>query len=53
MTIMSAQAVAHGTHRKDSPQDIVMFVAIGATLLALFPSKYAPPAGAAVNERLC
>jgi hypothetical protein len=24
MTIMSAQAVAHGTHRQDSPQDIVI-----------------------------
>ena len=24
MTIMSAQAVAHGMHRKDSPQDIVI-----------------------------
>jgi hypothetical protein len=39
MTIMSAQAVAHGTHRKDSPQDIVMFVVIGLTLLALLPAK--------------
>src|SRR5207248_8149288 len=28
MTIMSAQAVAHGMHRQDSPQDIVIFVAI-------------------------
>jgi hypothetical protein len=44
MTIMSAQAVAHGTHRQDSPQDIVMFVVIGVTLLALFPAKEAPPA---------
>ena len=35
MTIMSAQAVAHGMHRQDSPQDIVMFVVIGGTLLAL------------------
>ena len=51
MTIRSAQAAAHGTHRKDSPQDIVMFVAIGATLLALFPSKQASAAGAPVNER--
>src|ERR1043166_7091525 len=29
MTIMSAQARAHGMHRQDSPQDIVMFVVIG------------------------
>lgn len=35
MTIMSAQAAAHGMHRQDSPQDIVMFVVIGGTLLAL------------------
>ena len=35
MTIMSAQAVAHGMHRKDSPQDIVIFGVIGVTLLAL------------------
>ena len=39
MTIMSAQAVAHGMHRQDSPQDIVMFVVIGGTLLALLPAK--------------
>jgi hypothetical protein len=51
MTIMSAQAAAHGTHRKDSPQDIVMFVAIGVTLLALSPSRQASPAGAPINER--
>ncbi len=44
MTIMSAQAVAHGTHRQDSPQDIVMFVVIGGTLLALLPTKQASPA---------
>jgi hypothetical protein len=44
MTIMSAQAVAHGTHRQDSPQDIVMFAVIGVTLLALFPAKQASPA---------
>jgi hypothetical protein len=43
MTIMSAQAVAHGMHRNDSPQDIVIFVAIGVTLLALFPAKQASP----------
>ncbi|HEY0759483.1 MAG TPA: hypothetical protein VGD59_09530 [Acidisarcina sp.] len=45
MTIMSAQAVAHGTHRQDSPQDIVMFCVIGATLLALLPAKQLWPAG--------
>jgi hypothetical protein len=39
MTIMSAQAVAHGMHRQDSPQDIVIFGVIGVTLLALFPAK--------------
>jgi hypothetical protein len=50
MTIMSAQALAHGTHRKDSPQDIVIFVAIGVALLALLPAKQASPAGAAYNE---
>ena len=46
MTIMSAQAVAHGMHRKDSPQDIVIFVAIGVALLALLPAKHASPASA-------
>jgi hypothetical protein len=39
MLIMSAEAVAHGTHRKDSPQDIVIFVVIGVVLLALLPKK--------------
>ena len=41
MAIMSAQAVAHGMHRQDSPQDIVMFLVIGSTLLALLPAKQA------------
>ena len=50
MTIMSAQAVAHGMHRKDSPQDIVIFVAIGVALLALLPAKQASPAGAPISE---
>jgi hypothetical protein len=49
MTIMSVQAVAHGTHRQDSPQDIVMFVLIGGTLLALLPAKQASPAGAPIS----
>ena len=44
MTIQSAEAVAHGTHRKDSPWDIVMFVVIGVALLALLPAKQALPA---------
>jgi hypothetical protein len=39
MTIQSAQAIAHGTHRQDSPWDIVGFVVIGGLLLALFPRK--------------
>ncbi|NYF88317.1 hypothetical protein RBB79_02250 [Tunturiibacter empetritectus] len=50
MTIMSAQAVAHGTHRKDSPQDIVIFAVIGVTLLALLPAKQASPVGALISE---
>jgi hypothetical protein len=50
MTIMSAQAVAHGTHRKDSPQDIVMFCVIGVTLLALLPAKQPSPGGAPISE---
>ena len=50
MTIMSAQAVAHGMHRKDSPQDIVIFVTIGITLLALLPAKQPSPAGAPISE---
>jgi hypothetical protein len=39
MTIQSAEAAAHGMHTSDSPQDIVIFVAIGVALLALFPAK--------------
>jgi hypothetical protein len=50
MTIMSAQAVAHGMHRQDSPQDIMIFVVIGGTLLALLPAKQASPAGAPMSE---
>ena len=49
MTIMSAQAVEHGMHRRDSPQDIVIFAAIGVILLALLPAKQplsaVPPVG--------
>jgi len=50
MTIQSAQAVAHGMHRKDSPQDIVIFGVIGVTLLALLPAKRPSPAGAPISE---
>ena len=46
MTIMSAQAIVYGTHRQDSPQDIVMFVVIGGLLLALLPAKQTSPAAA-------
>ena len=48
MTIMSAQAVAHGMHRKDSPQDIVIMGVIGVTLLALLPAKQPPLATAPI-----
>ena len=50
MTIMSAQAVAHGMHRKDSPQDIVIMGVIGVTLLALLPAKQPTPSGAPISE---
>jgi hypothetical protein len=50
MTIQSAQALAHGMHRKDSPQDIVIFVAIGVALLALLPAKQPSPTGAPISE---
>jgi hypothetical protein len=50
MTIMSAQAVAHGTHRKDSPQDIIMFIVIGVAMLALFPAKQPSSADAPMSE---
>ncbi|HJZ65530.1 MAG TPA: hypothetical protein VKD70_14495, partial [Candidatus Acidoferrum sp.] len=50
MTIQSVQAVAHGMHRKDSPQDIVIFGVIGVTLLALLPAKQPSPAGAPISE---
>src|SRR5438876_8112546 len=52
MTIMSAQAVAHGMHRKDSPQDIVIFGVIGVTLLALLPAKQPSPARLSVSRAL-
>ena len=50
MTIMSLQAVAHGTHRKDSPQDIVIMGVIGVTLLALLPAKQPAPVGVPITE---
>ena len=50
MSIMSVQAVAHGTHRQDSPQDIVMFVMIGAALLALLPPQQTSSASRAYNK---
>ena len=50
MTIMSAQAVAAGMHRKDSPWDIVIFGVIGVALLALLPAKQPLPVGAPISE---
>jgi hypothetical protein len=44
MTIQSAEAAARGMHRRDSPQDIVIFVIIGIALLALLPAKQPSPA---------
>ena len=50
MTIQSLEAIAHGTHRKDSPQDIVIFAIIGITLLVFLPPKQSAPAGAPIGE---
>jgi hypothetical protein len=50
MTIQSAQAAAHGMHRRDSPWDIVIFGPIGVALLALLPAKQPSPAGAPISE---
>ena len=44
MTIMSAEAMGQGMHRKDSPQDIVMFGVIGVVLLVLLPAREREPA---------
>jgi hypothetical protein len=44
MSIQSAEAAARGMHRRDSPQDIVIFVIIGIALLALLPAKQPSPA---------
>ena len=50
MLIQSAEAAAHGMHRKDSPQDIVIFAAIGVVLLALLPARQTAPASAPISE---
>jgi glucose uptake protein GlcU len=50
MTIQSAEAAAHGMHRKDSPQDIVMFCVIGVALLVLLPPKEPARAPAPISE---
>ena len=44
MSIQSAEAAARGMHRRDSPQDIVIFVIVGIALLALLPAKQPSPA---------
>ena len=44
MSIQSAEAAARGMHRRDSPQDIVIFVIIGIALLALLPAIQPSPA---------
>jgi len=44
VSIQSAEAIAHGTHRKDSPQDIVILAVIGFALLAVLPPKQPSPA---------
>ena len=46
MSIQSAEAAAHGMHRRDSPQDIVIFGIIGIALLALLPGKQSASASA-------
>jgi hypothetical protein len=46
MTIQSAEAAARGMHRRDSPQDIVIFGIIGIALLALLPGKQSASASA-------
>ena len=50
MTIQSAEAWAHGMHRKDSPQDIVIFAVIGVTLLVLLPARQTLPPAAPISE---
>ena len=46
MSIQSAEAAARGMHRRDSPQDIVIFAIIGIVLLALLPGKQSASASA-------
>ena len=45
MTIMTGEALAHGVHRADSPQDIVINGAIGVLLLLVLaaPARMAEP----------
>ena len=50
MSIQSAEAAAHGMHRKDSPQDIVIFAVIGVALLVLLPPRQTAPASAPISE---
>jgi hypothetical protein len=50
MLIQSAEAAVHGMHRKDSPQDIVIFAVIGVVLLALLPARQTAPASAPISE---
>jgi hypothetical protein len=50
MLIQSAEAAAHGMHRKDSPLDIVIFGVIGVALLVLLPPKQTAPARAPISE---
>lgn len=50
MTIQTAQAWAHGIHRADSPQDIVINGAVGVLLLVVLvglPANEPAPAGPA------
>ena len=50
MTIISTQTITHKIHKKNSPQNIMIFGVIGVTLLALLPAKQPSPAGAPISE---
>lgn len=59
MTIQTAEAWAHGIHRADSPQDIVINGAVGVLLLVVFvvlpanepaPARPAPVNGPRIAE---
>src|SRR4029077_10486065 len=50
MSIQSAEAAARGMHRRDSPQDIVIFAVIGVALLVLLPARQTAPASAPNSE---